>query len=118
MTQQTSGAAISFVGGGVMAEAIIGGVLQARLAEPHDVRVGEPVEARRDYLRDTHGVKAFGDNLDAIGGTDLVFLAIKPQSLPYALPALKGHLGAGQTVVSIVAGATMDALVSGLGHPP
>ena len=117
MTQQTSGAAISFVGGGVMAEAIIGGVLQARLAEPHDVRVGEPVEARRDYLRDTHGVKAFGDNLDAIGGTDLVFLAIKPQSLPYALPALKGHLGAGQTVVSIVAGATMDALVTGLGHP-
>ena len=109
--------AISFVGGGVMAEAIIGGVLQARLAEPHDVRVGEPLEARRDYLRDTHGVKAFGDNVDAIDGADLVFLAIKPQSLPHALPALKGRLGAGQTVVSIVAGATMDALVAGLGHP-
>ena len=122
MTEHTSRdgrgqAAISFVGGGVMAEAIIGGVLQARLAEPHDVRVGEPVEARRDYLRDTHGVKAFGDNVDAIDGADLVFLAIKPQSLPYALPALKGHLGAGQTVVSIVAGATMDTLVAGLGHP-
>ena len=116
MTQQTSGAAISFVGGGVMAEAIIGGVLHARLAEPRNVRVGEPVEPRRDYLRDTHGVKAFADNLDAIDGTDLVFLAIKPQSLPYALPALKGHLGAGQTVVSIIAGATMDTLVSGLGH--
>ena len=122
MTEHTSRdgrgqVAISFVGGGVMAEAIIGGVLQARLAEPHDVRVGEPLEARRDYLRDTHGVKAFGDNVDAIDGADLVFLAIKPQSLPYALPALKGHLGAGQTVVSIVAGATMDTLVAGLGHP-
>lgn len=117
MTQQTSGAAISFIGGGVMAEAIIGGVLQARLAAPHDVRVGEPVEPRRDYLRGTHGVNAFADNLEAIDGADLVFLAIKPQSLPYVLPALKGRIDEGQTVVSIIAGATMDALVSGLDHP-
>ncbi len=117
MTQHKSGAAISFVGGGVMAEAIIGGVLQARLAEPQNVRVGEPVEARRDYLRDTHGVEAFADNLDAIDGAGLVFLAIKPQSLPYVLPTLKGSLSEGQTVVSIIAGATMDTLVSGLDHP-
>ena len=109
--------AISFVGGGVMAEAIIGGVLEARLALPENVRVGEPVDARRDYLEQNYSLKAFADNGDAIEGAGLVFLAIKPQSLPEALPRLKGRLAQEQTVVSIVAGANMDTLVTGLGHP-
>ena len=109
--------AISFVGGGVMAEAIIGGVLEARLASPENVRVGEPVAARRGYLEQKHGLKAFADNAQAIEGAGLVFLAIKPQSLPDALPQLRGCLAPEQTVVSIVAGASMSTLVTGLSHP-
>ena len=116
MTENTPGPAIAFVGGGVMAEAIIGGALNAGIAVPSDVRVGEPLAPRRAYLQDTHGVGAFADNAEAIDGAGLVFLAVKPQSLPYVLPALKGNLADDQTVVSIVAGATMGALTSGLGH--
>ena len=116
MTEHTPGPAIAFVGGGVMAEAIIGGALNAGIAAPSDVRVGEPLAPRRAYMQDTHGVAAFADNSEAIDGAGLVFLAVKPQSLPYVLPALKGNLADGQTVVSIVAGATMGALTSGLGH--
>ena len=107
---------LAFIGGGVMAEAIIGGVLSARLASPETVSVGEPVAERREYLARTHGVTAFADNAAAISGVDLIFLAVKPQALPDALPDLSQSLTPSQTIASIVAGATMDTLTGGLKH--
>ena len=37
---------ISFVGGGVMGEAIVRGILDAKLAAPGDIMVGEPLAER------------------------------------------------------------------------
>ena len=99
-----------------MAEAIIGGARGAGLVAPGDVSVGEPVAARREYLAEAHGVAVFADNAEAVRGAELAFLAVKPQSLGEVMPGLGRALEAEQTVVSIVAGATMDALTGGLGH--
>lgn len=108
---------LAFIGGGVMAEAIIGGALGAGLVRPDEVSVGEPVAARREQLARERGVAAFADNAEAVQrGVDLVFLAVKPQSLGEVMPGLGRALMADQTVVSIVAGATMDTLTGGLGH--
>ena len=107
---------LAFIGGGVMAEAIIGGALGAGLVEPSDVSVGEPVGARREQLARESGVSAYADNAEAIRGAELVFLAVKPQSLADVMPGLGKALAADQTVASIVAGATMGTLTGGLGH--
>ena len=107
---------ISFVGGGTMAEALIGGILEARLASPDEVRVGEPVEARRDYLEKQYGLKAFPASKSIMKDAELVVLAVKPQSLPGVLSELRGDLGRENAVMSIIAGATMETLVQGLDH--
>ena len=108
---------LAFIGGGVMAEAIIGGALAAKLTPPQNISVGEPVAPRRDYLTQTHGIKAFAANADAIDGADLVILAVKPQALSEVLISVGIAMGPTQTLASIVAGATMDTLLSGLsGH--
>ncbi len=107
---------ISFVGGGVMAEAMLGGILEARLATPGDVRVGEPVADRRAYLADKYGVGAHACNLDVLEGADLVILAVKPQNLPEVMAELGPGLNSEHVVLSIVAGARMSTLVDGLGH--
>ncbi len=108
---------LSFIGGGKMAEAILHGVLSAKLAGPEDVAVGEPVAERRAYLTGEFGVSALGDNLEAAGAADLVVLAVKPQDLGPVMGQLRGNLTAGQAALSIVAGAKMDTLSTGLGHP-
>ena len=105
---------LAFIGGGVMAESIIGGVLAANLTPPEGISVGEPVNERREQLTKQYGLQAFADNGYAIRGADLVVLAVKPQSLPEVMPSLSANLGSQQTVASIVAGATIDTLVSGL----
>lgn len=107
---------IAFVGGGTMAEAIIKGVLTQKLADPGQVFVGEPVESRRNSLAEKYRISTTPDNRHAIAGAQAIVLAVKPQNLRSAFASLKGNIGPDQTVVSIVAGARLAALVEGLGH--
>ena len=107
---------LAFIGGGTMAEAIIGGILSAGLAQPGDISVGEPVPSRRDYLAEHYGVSAVADNVEAARDANLGVLAIKPQDLPKAGQELRGQLQEGQAVASIIAGAKMSTLSQSLGH--
>ncbi len=109
---------IAFVGGGVMAEAIIKGIVAANVADGSDISVGEPAEMRRSHLEDTYGVRATVDNMEAMKGASLTVLAVKPQTLPHLYPDLRGRLSGDNTIVSIVAGATISALTYGLDHAP
>lgn len=107
---------LGFVGGGVMAEAIVAGVLKQGVAQAGEIVVSDVLEVRRQYMTRTHGVRAVAENAQAVAGADLVVLAIKPQQLAVVAAGLKGQIGASQAVVSIIAGATLKSLTSGLGH--
>jgi pyrroline-5-carboxylate reductase len=107
---------IAFIGGGVMAEAIMRGILSKNLASPESISVGEPVAERRRELVESHGVFATEDNKEALSRGEIVVLAVKPQNLRDAFSSLKGSIASRATVVSIVAGAKLKTLTSGLGH--
>ncbi len=107
---------IAFIGGGVMAEAIIGGILGQGIAQPGEVCVAEPVETRRQTLADRYGVSTWADNGEAVQHGELVVLSVKPQNLAEVLQELRGTVKSNQAVLSIVAGARMESIVAGLGH--
>ena len=107
---------ISFVGGGKMGEAIVSGILEAGVASGRDVRIAEPVEARRDYLSKKLGVEVRPAAADVLDGADLVVLAVQPKDLAAVMRDVGPGLTDGQVVVSIVAGAVMNTLLDGLGH--
>ena len=107
---------LAFIGGGTMAEAILGGLLDAGLAAPAAVAIGEPVARRREYLTDKYGITADEDNRQVIRDADLVVLAIKPQDLPAVFEQLGGKLDDKQSVLSIIAGAKLSTLAQGLQH--
>ena len=107
---------ISFVGGGVMAEAMLSAALAKEVVTPREVAVGEPVEERRRQLSQRYGVATSQSNIQACAGAELVVLAVKPQHLGAVLQELRGTLGATQGVVSIVAGASVQGLTQGLNH--
>ena len=99
-----------------MAEAIIGGVLSKGIAGREDISVGEYLEARCQVLHERYGVFSTTDNLEAVENGDMVVLSIKPQNLSEVMAQLGGSLRPDQTVLSIIAGAGMSAIVHGLGH--
>ena len=106
---------IGFIGGGTMAEAILGGMLNAGAADAGDVMVGEPVPARRDYLAEKYGVMVSDDNAAVVHRSDLVVLAVKPQDLTKVYADIHGQfLSGNQSALSIVAGTRIKALSDGL----
>jgi pyrroline-5-carboxylate reductase len=108
---------IGFIGGGTMAEAILGGVLDAGITEPESVTIGEPVASRREYLADRYGVSVSGKNGSVIDCSEIVVLAVKPQDLSKVFADVRGAFSQSQSLLSIVAGARIDSLSSGAQHP-
>ena len=104
---------ITFIGGGNMANALIGGMLNRGFANT-DIRVVEPNAETADKLRGQYGVAVHGEaNAEALA-TDLVVLAVKPQQLRAVAAGIAPHLKA-QTVVSIAAGVRAADLARWLG---
>jgi pyrroline-5-carboxylate reductase len=111
-----AGRHVATIGSGVMAEAIVAGLLRGNLVAPDQVVASHPRPDRRDALARTHGIRTVESNAEAVEGADIVLLGIKPQMLARVGRELRGRLGPGQLVISILAGATTHALVGHLGH--
>ena len=110
--------AITFIGGGNMATALIGGML-ARGAATADFRVVEPSAEARARLAVRHpGIALFAEcTRDAVAGADPVVLAVKPQQMREAARVLAPHLAGAPApvVVSIAAGIRVVDLARWLG---
>ena len=100
---------ISFVGGGNMAQALIGGLISRGLP-PTRITVSDPVEKVRLLLTEKD-VHVTDDNIAAIRDADIVLFAVKPQVLASVLKPLKGLLE-GKLVMSIVAGAEIATIAN------
>jgi pyrroline-5-carboxylate reductase len=108
---------VAFVGSGIMAEAMIRGLLAKELVEPERVVASGPRAARGEELNKSYGIRVTSDNCAAVQGAHIVVLSVKPQVLPSVMHILKGHIPESALVLSIVAGARLGTLEHGLAHP-
>lgn len=107
---------IATVGSGVMAEAMIAGLLRGELVAPDQIVASHPRAERREQLEREYGIRTCARNVEAVEGADVVLLGIKPQMLAKVGREIGPHLRRGQLVLSIIAGATTVALTGILGH--
>lgn len=112
-----TGARIGFVGAGVMAGAMIAGLLKKGLVTPDRLTASHPREDQRRKLEEKFGIHTTENNRQAASGADIVMLTIKPQVLQAVMRQLSGVLEPKQVAVSVIAGAPIDVLVQGLAHP-
>jgi pyrroline-5-carboxylate reductase len=107
---------LSFIGAGVMAEAMINGFLNKELVSPGSIHASEPRPERCRELEERYGIHLSTDNREVARLGDVVVLSVKPQVLPAVLPELRGEIKPGALLLSIVAGAPVRRLVEGLEH--
>lgn len=100
---------ICFIGGGNMAQALIGGLISRGLPSTR-ITVSDPVEQVRHLLAEKDLVVT-EDNASAIREADVVVLAVKPQVLANVLKPLNG-LFDGKLIISIVAGAEIATIAA------
>jgi pyrroline-5-carboxylate reductase len=124
------GARLAFIGCGVMAEAIMAGLLRKQLVSAEQIVGSHPRTVRREELYTKYATRMFESNREAVLEVhpgeaskhavrtgSLVILAVKPQRLNKVLQELKGVIHPDQLVVSIVAGARCEAIAGQLLHP-
>ncbi|NLG34969.1 MAG: pyrroline-5-carboxylate reductase [Lentisphaerae bacterium] len=101
---------IAFLGGGNMAEAILGGILAGDVALEGNIVAADISADRRAWLEKEYGIDVTPDNAAAARGADVAVLAVKPQQAAEALGAVREALGASQLLISICAGLPTSAL--------
>ncbi len=93
---------ISFVGGGNMAAALIGG-LAGKLTAAENIHVVDLNAEALDRLQKQFGVRTSQTIDAAIADSDVVVLAVKPQQMKDVVAQLAPHIGS-QLILSIAAG--------------
>lgn len=108
---------ITFLGGGNMATALIGGLRKQHYSAAA-MQVVEPVEALRESLTEKFGVRCCAEIDKAALSCEILVLAVKPQQAREALAPItgpfKGQL-TNQLVVSIAAGLRLADISRWLG---
>lgn len=107
---------LAFIGPGVMAEAMIGGLIRQNLAKPEALIAAGPTIERLEHLRQHYQIQTSIDNASAARQADVVVLSVKPQKLRRVLAELKDAIQPDTLVLSIVAGATMELIANSTGH--
>jgi pyrroline-5-carboxylate reductase len=110
------GSRIAIIGSGVMAEAMIGGLLREQIVAPPQLVASHPRAERRGELAERYGIAVTAANDEAARDADIVVLTIKPQMLGRVGRPLADALRDEQLVLSVIAGATTEAIASTLGH--
>ncbi|MDO9450539.1 MAG: pyrroline-5-carboxylate reductase [Rugosibacter sp.] len=105
---------ITFIGGGNMATALIGG-MQKQGFSAAGIQVVEPFSDARERITETFGVRSVAEVDAAALHCDVLVLAVKPQQMKAAVAPLAGKLTQ-QVVVSIAAGLRMADTAAWLGY--
>jgi len=101
---------VVFLGPGVMAEAILTGLLEKSMVGPEQVLMSGPTTARLQELADRYGVATTTDNRAAVQRASVVVLSVKPQTLERAARSVEGAIPPKALLLSIVAGAPLEKL--------
>jgi pyrroline-5-carboxylate reductase len=108
---------IGFIGGGNMAEALIKGILNAKLCKSKNILVSDIRSDRQQLLSSQYHVQPTSSAALA-SQVDILVLAVKPQNMPEALQTIKGKVKSGALVISIAAGIRIEKIAAVLGDIP
>lgn len=106
---------IGFLGGGNMAEALIKGVISAKIYKPENIFVSDIRAQRLKFLGQKYNVIPVKDNSQLAAKVDTLVLSIKPQNMTEALVSIKGALTPDMLVISIAAGIKIANICKALG---
>jgi pyrroline-5-carboxylate reductase len=107
---------LAIIGPGVMAEAMMSGLLKKDLIPATSIFASGPELDRNEQLAEKYGIHTFWDNNKAVEKADVVILSVKPQRLVKVLEGMRGSLKKDALVLSIVAGASIGKISRLLDH--
>jgi pyrroline-5-carboxylate reductase len=94
---------VAILGVGTIGESLLRGLLSGGWRKPGELVATVRSEERAAELAERYGVRATISNAQAVAGTELVVIAVKPQDFDALLGEIGGLLSPEQTVLSVAA---------------
>lgn len=101
---------IGFIGCGNMAQAIIGGVLDAKVTEESKVYASDLHQPTLNKVKEKFNINVFNDNKDVAIKSDVIILAVKPQFYPNVIEEISPLISDDTIIISIAPGKTLEQL--------
>jgi pyrroline-5-carboxylate reductase len=101
---------IAILGAGKIGEALIAGLLSSQWREPSEIVASCRRAERAAEVAERHGVRTTLSNAEAVGGSAMVVVAVKPQDIDVLLGEIGGMLAPDQTVLSVAAAISTAAI--------
>ncbi len=111
----TTGPRIGFLGAGKMATALAHGWTDAGLVGSERILASDPVRAARDSFAAGRSFRTTTNNIEVVAASDVLVIAIKPQTMTSLLDEIRPHVTAQHLIVSIAAGIPLKQIATGLG---
>jgi pyrroline-5-carboxylate reductase len=105
---------IAFIGAGNMAEALIGGLIKAKLTNPENITATDLLQERLDLVSSKWGIQTNEDNRNTAKEADVIVLCVKPQGIKSVLEELREVISDNQLIISILAGITTQTINNAL----
>ena len=106
---------VAFIGSGVMAEAMIRGLLDKDLLTGDQIVAADPRRDRGLELVARYNLNYTPDNAEAARQADILVLSTKPQVMGQVAHSLAESTGKAALVLSILAGVRIQTIADGLG---
>jgi pyrroline-5-carboxylate reductase len=101
---------LGFIGGGNMAEALVKGLLGSSLVASKDIFISDLIPDRLEYLSKEYKVKTTDDNRELVEKSDILVLAVKPQTVKNVLESFAGFIDSNKSIISVAAGISISLI--------
>ena len=100
---------IGFIGGGNMANAILGGLLGNGYTSD-EIYISDKNSEALEKLNAKYGVNVSDDNTLVAETAEILFICVKPNIVPLVLKEIKNYINEKTAVVSIAAGTSIETI--------
>lgn len=105
---------LGFIGSGNMAEALVKGLVHARVMPSANILVSDVKAERLVHFATEHRVKTTHDNHELVRTCEVIVLSVKPQVIDKVLGLIGADVTGGKLVISVAAGVPVAAIESRL----
>ena len=107
---------IAFLGAGNMAEALIAGLVKAKLSDPANLLATDILATRLEVIKSRYHIQVGSKNSEAGSWADVIILCVKPQIMNKVLADIQSGLSEKQLVISVAAGVPIQSIQTKIGQ--
>lgn len=107
---------IGFIGCGNMGQAMMGGIVKAKIVSPENIMVADLNQKSLSEAAEKYGVKTTTDNNEVAKNSDILVLSVKPNLYPVVIKGIKEQVKQDVVIVTIAAGKSIESTEEAFGR--